>query len=42
MVRKVTGVNYREIKLHALDEIALVYGKPPGTIPSSYDFPQGS
>jgi hypothetical protein len=39
--QKVTGVNYREIKLHAHDEIALVYGKPPDTIPSSYDFPQG-
>jgi hypothetical protein len=39
--QKVTGVNYREIKLHAHDEIALVYGKPPGTTPSGYDFPQG-
>jgi hypothetical protein len=39
--QKVTGVNYREIKLHAHDEIALIYGKPPDTIPSSYDFPQG-
>jgi hypothetical protein len=38
--QKVTGVNYREIKLHAHDEIALIYGKPPDTIPSSYDFPQ--
>ena len=39
--QKVTSVNYREIKLQAHDEIALVYGKPPDTIPSSYDFPQG-
>ena len=39
--QKVTGINYREIKLHAHDEIALVYGKPPDTIPSRYDFPQG-
>lgn len=39
---KVTGINYREIKLHSHDEIALVYGKPSlHTIPSSYDFPQG-
>jgi hypothetical protein len=39
--QKVTGVNYRDIKLHAHDEIALVYGKPPDAIPSGYDFPQG-
>jgi hypothetical protein len=39
--QKVTGINYREIKLHAHDEIALVYGKPPDIIPSGYDFPQG-
>ena len=37
------GMNYRNIKLHAHDEIALVYGKPlqPANIPSAYDFPQG-
>ncbi len=35
------GTNYRDIKLHAHDEIAIVYGLPPSTIPSSYKFPQG-
>lgn len=36
------GVNYRDIKLHAHDEIAIVYGTlPPSSIPSTYDFPQG-
>jgi len=30
--------NYRAIKLKAHDEIAVVYGKPPSTIPSKYDF----
>jgi hypothetical protein len=33
--------NYRDIKLNAHDEIAIVYGNPPSTIPSSYKFPQG-
>ena len=34
--------NYRNIKLNAHDEIAIVYGKTtPSTIPSSYIFPQG-
>jgi hypothetical protein len=39
------GTNYRDIKLHAHDEIALNYGRPPDStdsIPSAYDFPQGS
>ena len=34
------GVNYRDIKLKAHDEIAVVYGNPPSTIPSKYNFPQ--
>lgn len=32
------AVNYRDIKLKAHDEIAVVYGKPPSTIPSKYNF----
>ena len=38
-----SGINYRDIKLHAHDEIALVYGRPPqpDSIPSTYNFPQG-
>jgi hypothetical protein len=36
-----TGTNYRDVKLHAHDEIALIYGTPPANIPSKYDFPQG-
>ena len=35
------GTNYRDIKLNAHDEIAIVYGTPPSTIPSSYKFPEG-
>ena len=35
------GANYRDIKLHAHDEIAIVYGTKPSTIPSSYNFPEG-
>jgi len=35
------GTNYRDIKLNAHDEIAIVYGTPPSKIPSSYKFPQG-
>ncbi len=35
------GTNYRDIKLRAHDEIAIVYGTPPSTIPSSYTFPAG-
>ncbi|MFZ0512839.1 MAG: hypothetical protein WAM14_14625 [Candidatus Nitrosopolaris sp.] len=35
------GANYRDIKLHAHDEIAIVYGTPQSTIPSSYKFPEG-
>lgn len=36
-----SGTNYRDIKLHAHDEIAIVYGTPPSTIPSRYIFAQG-
>jgi hypothetical protein len=39
--QKVSGVNYREIKLHAHDEIALIYGTQPDRIPAAYEFPQG-
>src|SRR5207247_519973 len=35
------GINYINIKLHAHDEIAIVYGTPPPSIPSNYDFPEG-
>ncbi len=35
------GTNYRDIKLHAHDEIAIIYGTPPSTIPASYKFPEG-
>jgi hypothetical protein len=33
--------NYRDVKLHAHDEIALIYGTPPANTLSRYDFPQG-
>jgi hypothetical protein len=35
------GASYRDIKLHAHDEIAIVYGTNLSTIPSSYNFPEG-
>jgi len=35
------GTNYRDIKLHAHDEIAIVYGTRPSTILPSYKFPEG-
>jgi hypothetical protein len=43
---KISGMNYRDIKLNAHDEIAIVYGKSPTqqsttTIPSNYIFPKG-
>jgi hypothetical protein len=34
-------VNYRDIKLSGHDEIAIVYGTPPNTIPSKYHFAEG-
>ncbi len=34
-------INDRDIKLHAHDEIAIVYGTPPSTIPKSYTFAEG-
>ena len=36
-----SGTNYRDVKLHAHDEIVLIYGTSPSHIPSRYDFPQG-
>jgi hypothetical protein len=36
-----SGTNYRDIKLGAHDEIAIVYGTPPSTIPSRYIFALG-
>jgi hypothetical protein len=35
------GTNYKDIKLHVHNEIAIVFGSPPISIPSSYEFPQG-
>jgi len=33
--------NYRDIKLDAHEEIALIYGTPPASIPKFYQFPPG-
>lgn len=33
--------NYRDVQMNAHDEISLVYGTPPQTIPSSFDFGPG-
>jgi hypothetical protein len=43
---KISGMSYRDIKLNAHDEIAIVYGspqtqQPTTTIPSNYAFPKG-
>ena len=38
--KEFTG-DFREIHLNAHDEIVLVYGIPPDSIPISFDFPQG-
>jgi hypothetical protein len=35
------GTNYRDIKLNAHDEIAIVYGTQPSTVPTSYTFHEG-
>ena len=34
-------VNYKDVKLNAHDEIAVIYGKPPSSIPSKYSFLEG-
>ena len=36
-----SGANYRDIKLNEHDQIAIVYGKPPTSIPTKYEFPKG-
>ena len=36
-----TTNEYRQIPINAHDEIAIVYGKPPDSIPSSYKFLEG-
>jgi hypothetical protein len=36
-----TGNDYRQITINAHDEIAIVYGNPPASIPSNYEFPEG-
>jgi hypothetical protein len=33
-----SGTHYRDVKLNAHDEIALIYGILPANIPSKYDF----
>jgi hypothetical protein len=40
-VKVPNGVNYRDIKLGAHDEIAIVYGSPPLSVPSKYNFAEG-
>jgi len=35
------GTNYRDIRLNAHDEIAIVYGTPPSKIPSIISFQKG-
>ena len=36
-----SATNHRDVKLHAHDEIALIYGIPLANIPSTYEFPKG-
>jgi hypothetical protein len=35
------GTDYGQITINAHDEIAIIYGKPPASIPSNYEFPEG-
>lgn len=35
------GTEYGQIPLGKHDEIAIVYGKPPESVPSRYEFPEG-
>jgi hypothetical protein len=35
------GTEYGQIPLGKHDEIAIVYGRPPESVPSKYDFPEG-
>jgi hypothetical protein len=35
------STDYREIKINSHDEIAIIYGAPPDSIPASYKFPKG-
>jgi hypothetical protein len=35
------GTDLRKIPVNAYDEIVIIYGKPPDSIPSSYKFPEG-
>jgi hypothetical protein len=36
-----SNVNYKDVKLNAYDEIAVIYGTPPKSIPSKYSFEEG-
>jgi hypothetical protein len=39
---KINGeADYRNINLQEHDQIAIVFGKPPSKIPSTYGFPKG-
>jgi hypothetical protein len=33
--------DFRQIPINEHDEIAIIYGKPPYSIPSNYEFPEG-
>jgi hypothetical protein len=35
------GTNFRDIKLSAREEIAIIYGSPPSNVPSRYNFAEG-
>ncbi len=35
------GSDYRQIPINAHDEIAIVFGKPPDSVPTSYEFEEG-
>jgi hypothetical protein len=35
------GTEFRQTAINAHDEIVIIYGKPPDSIPSSYKFPEG-
>jgi hypothetical protein len=35
------GSDYRQIPINAHDEIAIVFGKPPDSVPTAYEFEEG-
>ena len=37
----IDGTDFRQVPINEYDEIAIIYGKPPDSVPSNYNFPDG-